>query len=248
MLTNPQKAIRLVAHQTLTNYCKPNSYIIRETYPLPPYSTVIGMIHAICGFETYHPMKVSIQGSFASTNSDLYQRYVFGNLKFEEGRHQIKVPSDDGKEVGVTRGLGYTETIGELQLIIHLVPESEADFEAILNGLAHPKVFPSLGRHDDLLDIRSFDLVDLVETKEKLTLRHSAYIPVDQLKTIDRMANIHTTFKGTVYKLCKRYSVNPKTKRRDWVEVVRAKHVAPNLNVHYKNVLVDDQQNLVFLA
>ena len=38
------KAIRLHCFQNLANYKKPSSFIIKETYPLPPYSTIIGMI------------------------------------------------------------------------------------------------------------------------------------------------------------------------------------------------------------
>ena len=56
------KAIKLHCFQNLVNYKKPSSFIIKETYPLPPYSTVIGMIHAACGFKRYHRMKLSIQG------------------------------------------------------------------------------------------------------------------------------------------------------------------------------------------
>ena len=248
MSTNPSKAIRIVARQTLANYCKPNSYIIRETYPLPPYSTVIGMIHAICGFDSYHPMKVSVQGSFGSTVSDLYQRYTFGNMKFDPTRHQFSVVSDD-KEVGITRGLGYTETIGELEMILHIVPEQEEDYMLILEGLDHPKVFPALGRHDDLLNICSFELVDLTLTDEQLPLLNHAYVPLEQLeRSLEQGINIHQQVKGTVYKLRKTFKINPKTNRREWTETIRAKHVSANPNLYYENVLIDDQENLVFLA
>lgn len=249
MPTNPTKAIRIKARQTLTNYCKPNSYIIRETYPLPPYSTVIGMIHAICGFETYHSMKVSIQGSFGSTSSDLYQRYTFGNMKFEAGRHTFSVPAADDRQVGVTRGLGYTETIGELDLLFHIVPENESDYDLILNGLSNPKVFPALGRHDDLLDIYEFEVVDLTVSEDEVYLLNHAYIPLTQLEDlIEEGINIHQAIKGTVYKLRKTFSVNPKTNRREWTETIRAKHVSANHNLAYENALVDSDQHLVFLA
>ena len=66
------RAIRLDCFQNLVNYRKPSSFIIKETYPLPPYSTVSGMIHAACGFKEYHKMKLSIQGDNKGTISDLY--------------------------------------------------------------------------------------------------------------------------------------------------------------------------------
>ena len=75
------KAIRLHCFQNLANYKKPSSFIIKETYPLPPYSTVIGMIHAACGFKRYHGMKLSIQGTNQGTISELYTRYSFFHLE-----------------------------------------------------------------------------------------------------------------------------------------------------------------------
>ena len=71
------RAIRIQCFQNLANYRKPSSLIIKETYPLPPYSTVIGMVHRACDFKEYHPMNVSIQGTNKGTISDLYTRYSF---------------------------------------------------------------------------------------------------------------------------------------------------------------------------
>lgn len=58
-----EKAIRVECFQNLVNYRKPSSFIIKESYPLPPYSTVLGMIHTACGYPKgdFHPMKISVQ-------------------------------------------------------------------------------------------------------------------------------------------------------------------------------------------
>jgi len=91
------KAIRLHCFQNLANYKKPSSFIIKETYPLPPYSTIIGMIHAACGFKRYHRMKLSIQGTNQGMISELYTRYSFSSgAKYEEGRHNICI--EDGEK------------------------------------------------------------------------------------------------------------------------------------------------------
>lgn len=60
------KAIRVICKQELVNYKKPTSLLIKETYPLPPYSTVIGMIHKACDFQEYHDMQISIQGKIGA--------------------------------------------------------------------------------------------------------------------------------------------------------------------------------------
>ena len=70
-----KNGIRVELYQNLCNYKRPTSFQLKETYPLPPYSTVIGMIHKICGYKTYNPMKISIQGTYESKVNDLWTRY-----------------------------------------------------------------------------------------------------------------------------------------------------------------------------
>lgn len=43
---------------------KPETIDNKMTYPLPPFSTIIGAIHKACGYQTYHPMDISIQGDY----------------------------------------------------------------------------------------------------------------------------------------------------------------------------------------
>ncbi|ENJ9653566.1 CRISPR-associated protein Cas5 [Clostridium botulinum] len=71
------KAIRLKIYQNLVNYKKPTSFQLKESYPLPPYSTVSGMIHSICGFKDYKDMDISIQGNYYSKVNDLWTRYEY---------------------------------------------------------------------------------------------------------------------------------------------------------------------------
>ena len=82
------RAIRLQCYQTLANYRKPSSFIIKETYPLPPYSTVSGMIHTICGFTEPHKLRISIQGCNQGTVSELYTRY---SLLVENMRGRVDI-------------------------------------------------------------------------------------------------------------------------------------------------------------
>ena len=91
------KAIRVIARQTLASYRKPSSMQIKETYPLPPYSTVIGMIHTACGFTEYVDMDISIQGTYHSKVNELYTRYEFKPGYYEKDRHSIKITSKVSK-------------------------------------------------------------------------------------------------------------------------------------------------------
>ena len=198
------RAIRLDCFQNLVNYRKPSSFIIKETYPLPPYSTVSGMIHAACGFKEYHKMKLSIQGDNKGTISDLYTRYSFSaGARYEEGRHQICVK--DGGNYGIFKGIANVELLCECKLIIHIVPEDEADFEIIYQALKNPPTYLSLGRYEDIIDIRDVRIVSLKEDEEVLT-NHGMYIPVSY------MGEEHVN--ATVYTLNKEYEITRQGLRR----------------------------------
>lgn len=64
------KGIKVLLKQEVANYKKPSSFQLKESYPLPPYSTVIGMVHYLCDFDEYKPMKISIQGKYRSKTND----------------------------------------------------------------------------------------------------------------------------------------------------------------------------------
>ena len=195
-MSTMHRAIRLDCFQNLVNYRKPSSFIIKETYPLPPYSTVSGMIHAACGFKEYHKMKLSIQGDNKGTISDLYTRYSFSaGARYEEGRHQICVK--DGGNYGIFKGIANVELLCECKLIIHIVPEDEADFEIIYQALKNPPTYLSLGRYEDIIDIRDVRIVSLKEDEEVLT-NHDMYIPVSYMGEEPVEATVYTLNKEYV--------------------------------------------------
>lgn len=206
--------IRIKASQSMANYRMPTSFLIRESYPLPPFSTVVGMIHSVCGFDSWRPMDVSVQGTTRGVTSDLFVRYSFGNQKFEAGRHQIAVPMDAEKSVhfGVSRGIAHTELLVDVELVLHVRPERDEDVEAILAGLNAPRVYPSLGRYEDLLDISEVKVVS-TEEQEEVAAKHTIFVPCKLLAGSDNEP------KGTVYKLHKEYEYDAK-KRRRWKEVI----------------------------
>lgn len=73
------KAIRLHLKQNSANYRREETVNCRMTYPLPPYSTVIGALHKACGYTNYHPMQLSIQGNFGSLTRKLFTEDCFLN-------------------------------------------------------------------------------------------------------------------------------------------------------------------------
>ena len=170
-----ERAIRIKCFQNLVNYKKPSSFIIKETFPLPPYSTVLGMIHAACGYTEFHPMKLCIQGTNSGTISELYTRYSFSaGTKYEEGRHQICI--EDGEKYGIFRGIANVELVCDNDMVIHVIPEEE-DFEKVYNSLKYPPRYLSLGRYEDLLDIERVDIVN-IHQEDEVEIKRDMYIPV----------------------------------------------------------------------
>ena len=249
------KAIRVRLQQNMVNYKKPTSFQLKETYPLPPFSTVIGMVHSLCSYTEYKPMQVSVQGKHFSKVNDLYTRYEFKNgMPYDPKRHQLKVG-----EYGVGQGVATAELLVDVELMLHIAPEDQSLVDEIYSALVQPKEYPSLGRREDLVTIDEVKIVTLSQTKlEKQIRAHNdyyAYVPFEifskgDVSTTHNFEGIPTT--GTRYKLTKNYElVNygsekaPKIFRR-WnkVDVLYSSVTALS-----KGIFMVDEDNIVaFLA
>ena len=76
------KALRLDLFQETACYRKPFAIKISETYPLPPYSTINGLLHRILDAKEYIPIRISIQGDYESLVNE-YQTTYFYKKKLE---------------------------------------------------------------------------------------------------------------------------------------------------------------------
>lgn len=204
------KAIRVRLRQDMVNYKKPTSFQLKETYPLPPYSTVIGMVHSLCDYTEYQPMQVSVQGKYFSKVNDLYTRYEFKNaMKYEAARHQLQVG-----EYGVGQGVATAELLVDVELLLHIAPEDQSLVEEIYTALVRPKEYPSLGRREDLATIEEVKVVTLYQTELEKQIPaprdYYAYIPHEMVQE----ESVNLTHKiqgvahpGTRYKLPKNYEL-----------------------------------------
>lgn len=247
------KAVRLKLEQELVNYKIPTSFQLKETYPLPPFSTVSGMVHTLCGFEDYKAMKISVQGKYLSKVNDLYTRYEFKpGMGFEAGRHQLEVNG-----FGISRGVATCELLTEVELLIHIIPQDQSLLDEIEKAFKCPNEFPSLGRREDLAVIKEVKTVNmnektLVEDIE-LEKNYTAYIPVKMLdnKSIILGGVSGIVQRGTRYNINKYYEkVNYGTEKspkifRKWekVQVVYSSRISA---IEDERVLVDEDENIVF--
>lgn len=256
------KAIRLKIFQNLANYRVPTSFELKETYPLPPYSTVIGMVHNACEFTEYVPMKISIQGKYSSICEDLYYNKSFAPNKFEKDRiknYTAIVEEENGKKIGIYNSPKYQNLLVDVELLIHIVPENQDMAEEICEKLACPHEYLSLGRREDLVifteipKIVNIEEVKLTETKD-IQKGYSAYVPV---KMLEKEIKIDGKFldievQGTKYRLPKDYTLenygtakSPKIFRK-WnkEEVI----YSSSIKALRRKVISTDGEDILFLA
>jgi CRISPR-associated protein Cas5t len=249
------KAIRIEAYQNMPCYRKASSFRLRETYPLPPYSTVIGMVHSACGFTKYHEMRISVQGEYCSTVNDTYTHYEFNPVtkgkqetKDYVERYNIGYYSKDNTHHRINRGVGNHELLTDVRLLIHICPNDQSLVEVIYNGLLNPIYYPSLGRWEDLLRIDSLEICDIYENIKNdgtFMLKRNAYIPVEFYNSDDFSYKIT----GTRYKINKRYTIYPKTKFRKWDEQIDVIYASPQSKiVKGARYSKDSKEDAVFLA
>lgn len=224
------KAIKLFLRQETANYRKPTSYQLKETYPLPPYSTIIGMVHNICGFEEYKPMDISVQGKSNSKVNDLATIYEFKNaMKYEKGRHNVKVG-----DYGIVRNISTIELLVDVELLIHVIPKDQDLVSKIYNSFKYPREYISLGRREDLVDLSGVEIVEVREEElsddSPLRKNYGTYLPLQKIGSKKdyflgkRVVNgLHG--KGTVYTINKNYTLenygtkkNPKYFRK-WEKI-----------------------------
>lgn len=209
-----RKAIRLRAFQQMPNYKKPASIVLKESFPLPPYSTIIGMVHNACKFTEYHPMKVSIQGKHASDIAEIEKQYVFGGI--ENKRCDIVMPNSPN---GVRSGMKTIQFLSDVELCIHIVPDDESEIDYICNCLLNPEDYISVGRREDIARIDEVSVVELYEITDdniddddfRIMGEYEMFCPLDYLDK-----KINSTF-FTIPKL-----FGYENKKRVWKETVKS--------------------------
>jgi CRISPR-associated protein Cas5t len=147
MSGNRAYILRLKIYQPQAHYRVPFTYQRRHTYPIPPYSTVIGFLCNVLGiddqekeeYQKLRAIKISIAGRFESKTTEYTW---FRNLS--KSAHVERFGSVDNRRIG-----GHVEHIGgqspifidvlnEVRLVIHLAHKDKAFLEFIRSSLENP--------------------------------------------------------------------------------------------------------------
>ena len=89
------EVLRIILTQSSANYKKEETVSNKMTYPLPPFSTIIGALHSACGYTDYHPMDISIQGRYESMHKEPYTDYCFLNSIMDDRGILVKMKNQN---------------------------------------------------------------------------------------------------------------------------------------------------------
>lgn len=137
------KTLRLNLFQQTVCYKKPFAMKISETYPLPPYSTVNGMLHKLLDAKEYIPLNISIQGNYESIINNYQTIYFY-------------------KKKEITSMPMNQHMLLNINLIIHVNAEQHI-LDELYNKFINLDEYLSLGRKEDLVRIDNIEFVNIDE-------------------------------------------------------------------------------------
>ncbi|MEN3042356.1 MAG: type I-B CRISPR-associated protein Cas5b [Fervidobacterium sp.] len=217
------KCLKIKAYQETACYKKPYAFKVAETYPLPPYSTIKGLIHYILNAKKFYDMAISVQGSYESLIEN-YQTFRFFKI---ENNEITKMPLN-------------VHLLYNVNLLIHIYTHDDLMHQIYERLISFSEVL-SLGRKEDLLKISKIKFVEFSEfnTSEKsYDLKYSAYIPsIYELSSVDS---------GTIkYRLNYRYEIS-NTGIRNWVEKIDVYYVQSNVTLYEETIYKDEEDDAIF--
>lgn len=236
------KVLRIKLHQPVANYRPHYSMQVRHSYPLPPPSAVIGLIHRVLGMksgntyrdegETIKGIDVAILGRYGGIGWDyqwllapqakgdrniLFTSSVsqLKNVKFKQvpAKVQLLIDVDLFLYLRIDYDVYEKETEKKVKEKLNWQNEEKA-LECIEKAFQQPAETPYLGRAEDLIIVKKAEFAEKITQQEVYELKnYSAWIPVNIAKDFD--------IYGPVYNLPgyyekKEIKVREKNKLKTW--------------------------------
>ncbi|WP_424355915.1 type I-B CRISPR-associated protein Cas5b [Methanobacterium sp. MBAC-LM] len=157
-----EKVTLLEIFQPFAQYRNPFTFYYAQTYPLPPKSTVIGMLQNITGRyydENFHDIKVSIHGGFESFFWN-YQSLIKGakhGINLMKYKGEVKLWNQGfplyGSGITSQRSPVFQQELFNGHLYIFLKGKENL-IEEIEKSLLNPCKIPYIGRSEDIIFLR----------------------------------------------------------------------------------------------
>ncbi|MDI0266122.1 type I-B CRISPR-associated protein Cas5 [Clostridioides difficile] len=227
------KVLKLDLFQETACYKKPFAMKITETYPLPPYSTVNGLIHKILNATEYIPFNISVQGTYESIFNNYQTTYFY-------------------KKDSITSMPMNSHMLLNVNLIIHIGGDFDL-LKKLYDSLLNCNEHLSLGRKEDLVRINDIRFVEVnkFELDEDIQLddyenyklseydiKRPIYIPKSSLQNTDIYV--------ISYRLHNYYDNNAKEdKKRVWNKV-DSYYVEDGSTISIGDILLDNEGDILY--
>lgn len=231
------KLLKIKLFQETACYLKPFAFKVGETYPLVPFSTIKGMLHAVLDATEYIPMNISIQGSYESIFIDYQKKYMYKKREVPPLLTTAGLPDEvelDAKMV--TTMPMYQHLLFNVEHVIHIEAE-EFIIEELYTKLNHLDTTLSLGRWEDLVRIDEIKLIEPTLGRVKAS-QFNQYIPINYREKYELDLN------SPFYQLPRKYEVVKGRRQWDYVETML---LPKGVKIRAKEMLVDDEGLPIFL-
>lgn len=159
--------LRLICQGSFNSFRQPEFHTYHKTLPLPPKTTVAGMIGSALGISPRQVndewllnerFKMGIIGSSNGKANDLWQ------IRKYESKH-IKAYQTGKEPTPYKTSVIVREILYDSRFILYLAFEDTEDYETINLALKNPKWALSLGREDELIKVQEIDILELYPEK-----------------------------------------------------------------------------------
>ncbi|UMZ73543.1 type I-B CRISPR-associated protein Cas5b [Natranaerofaba carboxydovora] len=242
-MVSSKKALRIKLFQETACYKKPLAFKAGETYPLPPFSTIKGMLHHVMDANEFIPMNISVQGDYECSFKEYQTHYFYRQKAINKGLGQAPITIKTQVENDLTRDNNMISTspitkyvLKDVTLIIHVIAEEEVlqKLQTALNECS----FISLGAAEYLVRIDEVAITELRPIKEDIEMQFNCYIRREQIMELD--------LNCVPFSLCWKYEIVNGT--REWEKIEAGYVKKGQLLFDTDDILVDDENNPAFLC
>jgi CRISPR-associated protein Cas5t len=198
-----------------------------EIYPLPPYSTIIGLIYRAMGrkWKEGESFQISLQGDYEAIYRDYvwFRKYNFKDKVLEKLPLQVPI-------------------LHNLSLLIHIKAEEKL-LEEMEKAIKEPKELLFLSGGEYPVKVEEVKIVQCEEKEiseeDAIELKHNAYVPKKILEKVS------VDKKGVLFSLSYFYKNSQKPKTYSWID---AYYFQKGTQIWGSLVFDKDNNNPVFLT
>jgi len=192
--------LRIKCQGTFNSYRQPDFHTYHKTLPLPPKTTVAGLIGSALGISPTEVndewllkdrFKMGIIGTNNGQANDLWQI-----RKYES--KQIKAYQTGKEATPYKTAVIVRELLFQSKIVLYLTFKNECDFDIVKKAFGAPKWALSLGREDELVKIESIDDIELPLVNNRHSFKET--VVAGDLAELDYSLQLNTNLSGNLLK------------------------------------------------